>query len=176
MRVNINNSEELKNELVRLCRLRKEQEMYLGDQYTFLKHKLETPSRVVGAIASTIPGVDMVRGLFSSMTGAKKDKNEIAGKSDWLTRATQIGLPFILNRTLLKNSGWLKKSLVLLASEGAAGQVTQDKVSTFIGRIADYVRPKNSKKKHKNIQAFQDSNNPVTGNPDLGVSASSEIY
>ncbi len=171
MRVNINNSEELKNELVRLCRLRKEQEMYLGDQYRLLKHKVEAPSRVIGAVASTIPGVDMVRGFFASMTGSKKNKNVSAGKSDWLTKATQIGLPLILNRTILKNSGWLKKSLVLLASEGAAGQVTQDKISSFVGRIADFVRPSKSKKKHNKIKAIDEQENP-----NFGIPADSETF
>jgi len=37
------------------------------------------------------------------------------------------------------------------------------------------VRPKKSKKKHKNIQAFQDSNTAIN-NPDFTVSPSSEIY
>jgi hypothetical protein len=171
MKVNINNSEELKCELVRLSRLRREQELYLGDQYKLLKNKVQTPSRVVGAIASSIPGVDLVKGLFSSFG---KDKNEAAfsnGKSDWLTKITQLALPLVLNRTLLKNSGWLKKSLVLLASEGTVGQINKDNVSSFVGKIADYIRPKKSKKKHKNIKPI-DEQDPVN----FGIPPDSETY
>jgi hypothetical protein len=74
MKVNINNAEELKSELVRLSRLRREQELYLGDQYKIIKNKVQTPSRIVGAVASNLPGVSLVKGLFSSFT---KDKSQV---------------------------------------------------------------------------------------------------
>jgi hypothetical protein len=171
MRVNINNSEELKNELLRLNRLRKEQEVYLGDQYRLLKNKVQTPARVLGAVTSSVPGVGLVKSLFSSFSKSKTSEEVIGNKSDWLTKATQLALPFLLNKTLLKNSGWLKKSLVLLASEGAAGQINKDKINSFVGRIADYIRPKKSKKKHKNIRGIdeQDSAN-------FGIPPDSETY
>ena len=172
MKVNINNSEDLKNELVRLSRLRKEQEIYLVDQYKLLKHKVEAPSRVIGAVASTIPGVSLVKGLFSSFGDVKKLKNKGGGKSDWLTKVTQIGLPLILNRTMLKNSGWLKKSLVLLASEGAAGQVTKDNVSSFMGKIANFIRPDKSKKKHKKVKSLEEEQ----VSPNFGIPPDSESY
>ena len=169
---NINNSAELKNELVRLSRLRKEQEMYLGDQYKLLQHKVKAPVRVISTIASSIPGVGLIQGLFSSFTDAKKPAQAANEKPDWLTKVTQIGLPLILNRTLLKNSGWLKKTLVLLASEGAAGQVTKDKVSSFVGKIADFVRPGKSKKKHKNVKGFEEEERAE----DFGVPPDNETY
>lgn len=170
MRVNINNSEELKNELVRLCRLRREQEGYLDDQYKLLKNKVQAPSRIFGAVASTIPGVDLVRGMFSSL--GKKQSAENHSNADWMTKATKYVLPLVLNRTLLKKSGWLKKSLVLLASEGAAGQINKDKVSNFIGRMAEYIRPNKSKKRHKKIKAIDEQEDPNFGIPPL----SSETY
>lgn len=169
MRANINNSEELKNEIVRLCRLRKEQESYLNDQYKLLKNKAQAPSRFLGAVASTIPGVNLVTGLFSSM--GSKSNGKVDNKADWLTRATQFALPLVLNRTLLKNSGWLKKSLVLLASEGAVGQINKDKISNFVGRVADYIRPKKSKKKHNKIKAIDEEEND-----NFGIPADSETY
>ena len=172
MKVNINNTKELKHELVRLSRLRREQEAYLGDQYKVLKSKVEAPSRIFNAVTSNIPGVGVVKGLFSSIGDVKKSKASAGEKSDWLTKATRIVLPFILNRTLLKNSGWLKKSLVLLASEGAVGQINQDKVSSFVGKIADYIRPKKAKKKHKKMKGIdeeEDSNY-------FGIPPESETY
>ena len=143
----------------------------MGDQYNLLKNKVQTPTRILGAVTSSIPGVGLVKGLFSSLSKSKDVVGDTSAKSDWLTKATQLVLPLVLNRTLLKNSGWLKKSLVLLASEGAAGQINKDKVNNFVGRIADYIRPKKSKKKHKNIRAIdeQDSAN-------FGIPPDSETY
>lgn len=171
MKVNINNAEELKSELVRLSRLRREQELYLGDQYKIIKNKVQTPSRIVGAVASNLPGVSLVKGLFSSFT---KDKSQVEfsdGKSDWLTKITKLALPLVLNRTLLKNSGWLKKSLVLLVSEGAVGQINKDNVNSFVGKIADYIRPKKSKKKHKNIKPIEEQDTV-----NFGIPPDSETY
>lgn len=165
MKVNINNSEDLKSELLRLSRLKKEQELYLGDQYKLLRHKIAAPSRVIGAVASAIPGVGLVKGLFSSIGDSQKTKTSSNGKSDWLTKITQIGLPLVLNRTMLKNSGWLKKTLVLLASEGAAGQVTKDNVSSWVGKLANFVRPNKSKKKHKKVKPLEEEEVPSFGFP-----------
>lgn len=157
MRVNINNSEELKNELLRLSRLRREQELYLGDQYQLLKNKVKTPSRILGALTSGLPGMSLIKGLFSSPTNSGLGGvNHTGNKSDWLTKVTRIALPFVLNKTLLKNSGWLKKTLVILASEGAAGQISKDNVSSFVGKIADYIRPKKSKKKHRKVKSIDE--------------------
>jgi len=171
MKVNINNAEELKSELVRLSRLRREQELYLGDQYKILKNKVQTPSRIVGAVASNLPGVSIIKGLFSSLGKDKSHLDFTNGKSDWLTKITKLALPLILNRTLLKNSGWIKKSLVLLASEGAVGQINKDKVNSFVGKIADYIRPKKSKKKHKDIKPIDDQ-----GAVNFGIPPDSETY
>lgn len=172
MKVNINNTEELKIELVRLSRLKKEQESYLGDQYKLLKNKVETPSRVINAVASNMPGVSLIKGLFSSVTASKSTEHNSHEKSDWLNKATRIGLPLLLNRTLLKNSGWLKKSLVLLASEGAVGQINQDKISSFVGKITDYIRPKKSKKKHKKIKGLEEEQDTQN----FGIPPESETY
>jgi len=171
MKVNINNAEELKSELVRLSRLRREQELYLGDQYKIIKNKVQTPSRIVGAVASNLPGVSLVKGLFSSFTKDKSQVDFSDGKSDWLTKITKLALPLVLNRTLLKNSGWLKKSLVLLASEGAVGQINKDNVNSFVGKIADYIRPKKSKKKHKNIKPIDEQDTV-----NFGIPPDSETY
>lgn len=145
MSIKINNITDLKGEIARLTALKAEQEAYLSNQYTLLRRKVEMPSRVLGALVSSVPGVDMVRGLFSSSA-----KGIASGKSDWLTSTLRLGLPLVLNRTLLKKAGWLKKTLVLLASERAAGQINQDKVGSAISTVADFIRPKKKKKKKHN--------------------------
>lgn len=154
MSVKINNITELRNEIARQKRLKAEQEAYLSNQYTLLRKKVETPSRILGLVASSVPGLDMVKGLFS----ASVSRNKASESSDWLTNTLRVGLPLVLNRTLLKKAGWLKKSLVLLASERAAGEINQDRVGTAISKIADLIRPnkKKEKKKHNQIAAFDD--------------------
>lgn len=172
MKAKINNIDELRLEINRLNALKKEQEAYLSNQYTLLKRKVETPARVFGAITSSIPGVDFVKGLVSS-AGSLSGKENTGNKKDWLTRGIQLGLPFFLNRTLLKNSGWLKKSLVLLASETAAGQVTQDKVGSAISKVADFIRPKKKKKKHKDVLPFEEQGQDIVN---FGIPPDSETY
>lgn len=170
MKRQIHNIEDLKLEITRLNQLKNEQESYLTDQFHLLKKKVEAPARIMGAITSSIPGVDLVKGLFSSMgTG---EKSTSGSKKDWLTRTVQLALPMVLNRTFLRNSGWLKKALVLLASETAAGQVTQDKVGSAISKIADFVRPKRKKKKHKAVPPLDEDEDAFN----FGIPPDSETY
>lgn len=173
MKARINNITELKLEIARLNQLKKEQEGYLIDQYQLLKNKIEAPARFVGAVTSSIPGVDLVKGIFSSFgSGAKSGA---ANQSDWLGRAVQLGLPLVLNRTFLRHSSWFKKALVLLASETAAGRITQDKVGSVLSKITDFVRPKKkSKKKHRDIAPLSDEEQQDAFN--FGVPPDSETY
>lgn len=143
MSVNITNVRELTAEIARLKAEKKEQEAFLQQQYDLFCHKLETPVRVAKMLASKVPGVAAIRGLASGISGAGKSN----GKGDWLTRGLQLGLPLVLNRTLLKNAGWLKKGLVLLASETAASQVNQNRVSAVVDRITNFIKPKKKKQK-----------------------------
>lgn len=155
MKAKISNITELRQEIARLNQLKKEQEDYLSEQYQLLKHKVEAPARFVGAVTSSIPGVDFMKGVFSAFGGGAKSGT--TSQTDWLGRAVQLGLPLVLNRTFLRHSSWFKKALVLLASETAAGQITQDKVGSVLSKITDFVRPKKkSKKKHRDIAPLAD--------------------
>ncbi len=144
MRNRISNITDLQAEIARLKVQKKEQELFLINQYQLLKHKVETPARIFNMVASNVPGVDMVKGIFSTI-GSKNT----SGKSDWLTKTLQLGLPLVLNKTLLRNAGWLKKGLVLLASETAAREVNQASVSSVIDKITAFIKPKKKKKKEK---------------------------
>ncbi|MVZ66285.1 hypothetical protein GQF61_10485 [Sphingobacterium sp. DK4209] len=144
MRIKISNITDLQSEIARLKGKKKEQERFLVDQYQLLKHKVEAPARIFNMVVSNVPGVDMVKGLVSGIGSLKGTK-----KSDWLTKTVQLGLPLVLNRTLLRNAGWLKKGLVLFASETAAREVNQTTVSSIIDKITSFVKPKKKKKKDK---------------------------
>ncbi|ERJ57788.1 hypothetical protein [Sphingobacterium paucimobilis] len=174
MKSKINNIEDLRVEIARLSQLKKEQECYLADQYLLLKHKVEAPARLINTLTSSIPGVDFVKGLFSAFGGGGATKVGAADQSNWMARALQLGLPLILNRTFLKNSGWLKKAIVLLASDSAVAQVTQGKVSSLASKLAKFVRPKKSKKKHKDIAPLEELESQDVVN--FGIPPDSETY
>lgn len=163
----IKNLAELKAEIARVELLKIEQERYLVDQYTLLKHKIEAPRRFFGAITSAIPGGNVVKNVVSAVGKASRSEG-----GDWLTRVLQIGTPFVLNSTVLRNAGWLKKALVMLASETAIGQVNQDKVSGFVSKLSNFIRPGRRKKKQKkDIPAVIEDESP-----DFGLPPNSETY
>ncbi len=134
-----------------------EQEDFLKNQYALLKHKVETPVRVANMLMNRVPGVSTIKGLVQGIGDVTNKSN----KSDWLTKTLQLGLPLVLNKTLLKNAGWIKKGLVLLASETAAKNVNQDNVSSWIGKITDMIKPKKKKKKNKVEAPMGEVINPV---------------
>ena len=137
----IRNLQELKAEISRLKALKNEQEVYLKTQFTLLNNKIEAPIRFFNSLKDNIPGVNIIQQLFS------KSNNP---DSDWLTKTLRIGVPFIMNRLFLKNTGVLKKALMLLLSERAVGQINQDKLSGLISKLTSFIRPK--KKKNKGAQ------------------------
>ncbi len=144
-RSSITNIDELAAEISRLKAKKTEQEQFLGNQYQLLKHKIEAPSRILNMVFNRVPGVSAVKGLISGIGEVTSGKH----KGDWLTKTLQVGLPLVLNKTVLKNSGWIKKGLVLLASETAASQVNQSSVSSVIGKLTELIKPKKKKKKVK---------------------------
>lgn len=132
----IKNLDDLRLEIARLKALTKEQEEYLSDQYRLFNDKLAAPAHFVKSLTSWIPGADLVKNLFA------KGKNE----EDWLSKSLRIGLPVVLNRFFLRKAGLLKRTLVTLLSQQAAGALNKDRVSTVINQVADFIRPKKQSK------------------------------
>lgn len=141
---------DLKAEIARLTLRKMEQEAYLSDQYRLLNKKINGPIRFFNNLVSYVPGTGVLKGVVSgvrqTVTGNNKD-------ADWLTKALSLAAPFILNSTLLKKSGWLKKALVLIASEKAVGQINQNSISNVISKVTSFISPKNKKKKKKVVVA-----------------------
>ena len=155
----INNLNDLQAEIARLHVRQREQESYLCDQYQLLKNKVEAPFRLIRRITAHVPGAGMLKGVTSSISKAVQSKD-----ADWLTRLLQVGAPIVLNSTLLRRAGWMKKALVLVASETAIGQVNQDKVSGLLNKVTAFLKPK--KKKRKKKATHED----VLGtNPDIAI-------
>src|SRR5690606_21206162 len=96
--------------IARLRVLKYEQERYIGDQLNLLEDKFQAP----------LDFFDRITSFFS----AAKDNTAFAGTgfhSDWVTNSLKVGLPFIFNKIFFRKAGIIKKSLLLLASQQAAG-------------------------------------------------------
>ncbi|MGE8293885.1 MAG: hypothetical protein ACN6ON_19490, partial [Sphingobacterium sp.] len=89
------------------------------------------------------------------------------------TKTLRIGVPFVMNRLFLKNSGMLKKALMLLLSERAVGQINQDKISGLIGKLSNFIRPKKKKKKASQIEGDDTIKDEVN---EYGIPSYSETY
>lgn len=160
----IRNLKELKEEIARLKELKNEQEAYLKAQFTLFNNKIEAPIRFFNSLKNNIPGVNIVQQLF-----AKSNNPD----SDWLTKTLRIGVPFIMNRLFLKNTGVLKKALMLLLSERAVGQINQDKISGLISKLTNFIRPKKKKKKGVQIEGEPAIKDEVN---EYGIPSYSETY
>lgn len=128
---------DLRLEIARLKALSKEQERYLGDQYQLFSEKVAAPVRFVKSLATWVPGVNFAKGVFEK---GKKDE-------DWLSKALRIGLPVVLNRFFLRKAGFIKRALVTLLSQQAAGAINKDTVASLISKVADFVRPPASRRR-----------------------------
>ena len=133
----IKNLSDLRLEIARLKTLTREQERYLGDQYQLLSEKVAAPARFIKSLATWAPGVNFTKGLFEK---GKKDE-------DWLSRALRIGLPVVLNRFFLRKAGFIKRALVTLLSQQAAGALNKDTVAGLISKVAEFIRPSASRNK-----------------------------
>ncbi|MND57323.1 hypothetical protein D3C87_599840 [compost metagenome] len=160
----IRNLQELKTEIARLKELKNEQEAYLKTQFTLFNNKIEAPIRFFNSLKNNIPGVNIIQQLFAKSSNPD---------SDWLTKTLRIGVPFVMNRLFLKNSGMLKKALMLLLSERAVGQINQDKISGLIGKLSNFIRPKKKKKKASQIEGDDTIKDEVN---EYGIPSYSETY
>lgn len=146
----IKNLDDLRLEIARLKTLAKAQEDYLSDQYHLFNDKIAAPVRFAKSLLSWVPGVDLAKGLF-----AKGNKDE-----DWLSKGLRIGLPVILNRLFLRKAGFIKRILVTLLSQQAAGALNKDHIVSLVGKVADFIRPSKKgmkKPRHKDYGIPPDS-------------------
>src|SRR5690606_17548441 len=136
---NITNVDELRAEISRLTLLQKEQESYLSDQFILLQDKIESPIRVFNKLTSWFPKISNDLNSFSGATDS----------SDWLTNALRVGLPFLFNKVLFRKAGFIKKALLLIATQKMAGGINQEKITKIIDKVTDIIRPKSQKSNKK---------------------------
>lgn len=141
----IRNKQDLKLEIQKLNQIKLQQEAYLTDQYLLLKQKVNAPLRVVNKFLDFVPGADFAKGLLSF-----KNYKNIDQEKDWLSKGFRIALPFFLNKTILRKSGWIKKALILIASDGVIGKLNKDKIANVVEKLSNFIVPKKKKKRKKN--------------------------
>src|SRR5690606_7043263 len=147
----INNLTELRAEIHRLKTFQKEQENYLSDQYRLLEQKVEAPFKFISGLFSWLPGYSVIPGSANVKAG-----------EDWITRSLRLGLPYVLNRFLFRKAGIVKKLLVTILSQQAAGALNKDRISGLISKVSELIRPKNKRKN--------------TAHQDYGIPPDSETY
>ena len=153
-KVQIHNLAELQSEIRRLKMVKKEQGEFLSNQYALFNHKIETPMRVMRSLKSNVPGLDFVQKLVSK----NKDQN-----ADWLTKLLRLSVPFVMNKFLLRKSSVFKKTLMLLISERAIGQINVDSISSLVGSVSSLfssdTKTKKKKSKKKAVPVVEDEVN-----------------
>lgn len=135
----IRNVDELRAEISRLKLLQKEQESYLSEQFILLQDKIESPIRFFNKLTSWFPKMN---NNLSSL--GSTDSN-----SDWVTNSLRVGLPFLFNKVLFRKAGFIKKALLLIATQKMAGGLNQDKIAKVVDKITDIIRPKSKKGKRQ---------------------------
>lgn len=147
----IHNIGELREEIARLKILKLQQEVYLEDQFNHLHHKMEAPIRLYERITSFFPSAK--EAFFPEMKSAS---------SDWVTNSLRVALPFIFNKLLFRKAGFIKKGLLLLASQQAAGFLNKNRLAEIIDKITSLIQPSKKEKKIKET--------------DYGIPPDSETY
>jgi hypothetical protein len=128
---------DLKNEIYRLQGLEREK----GEA---LKKKFNSPMHAISSIYS----------LFSNPDHQEADKDGGIFKQDLFGILSRVILPFTLNKTLFRNSGFIVKTLVGLVSQKASHYISEDTVDgaldTAKGLFGKFIHLfEGSKKKNK---------------------------
>jgi len=141
METAIRNLSDLKNEISRLKRVEEEQRTAIGQRFS-------SPSAAFATIYS----------LFSSSADADGSKKGIF-HMDYVGLLSRILVPFTLNKTLFRNSGFIVKALVGLVSQKASGYISEDSVTTLWDKaksaISHFTHKSHEKtRKHKSAPSF----------------------
>jgi len=105
----IRNSWELREEIVRLRALEKEQALAIRQRFS-------SPAAVFSTVYS----------LFPKPAPGEKSTNIF--NQDFVSILSRFLLPLTLNKTIFKNSGFIVKTLVGLVSQKASGYINEDSV------------------------------------------------
>jgi len=118
----INNTNDLKAEIVRLRLLKEEQKEAIAARFS-------SPSAIFHTALSVFPK-------------SAGNKNSIFNQ-DIVSMLSRVLLPMVLNKTLFRNSGFLMKTLVGLVSQKASGFINEDSVTGLWEKVRSLFDKKN---------------------------------
>jgi hypothetical protein len=119
MDIAIRNGKELQEEILRLKELRQVHSEALRERF-------KTPKSFFSTVISMFPA---------------------AVRPNYVGMASRIIVPFVLNRTLFRNSGFLIRGLVGLVSQKAAGYITEESIEGGLEKLISLVG-KDSRDRH----------------------------
>ena len=136
MRTKIQNSDDLRSEILRLRTIRSEIEGDLKIETDRITNRFRIPLMLFGKVN------DWVSPMF------KSGRNEAGGlNQDWVSSKFRIGLPIVLNKFIFPKSGFLLKSLVELLSQGTSKTVNKDVLTDLINKLSDWIKSSKRKKR-----------------------------
>jgi hypothetical protein len=113
----VKNIDDLHSEIIRLEKLKQEQEMDL-------KHRFNSPSAILSAAMTLFPK--------SPAGGASASR---LFNTDIVNLFSRLVVPLTLNKTLFKNSNFLVKTLVGLLSQKASNYISEDSVHSVWDKV-----------------------------------------
>jgi len=119
MDIPVKNIFDLQAEIIRLEKVKQEQEMVL-------KQRFSSPSAIFASVRSIFP---------QSPGGEQGGGASSLFSPDIIGLISRFVLPLALNKTLFKNSGFIVKTLVGLASQKASSYISEDSVTSVWGRV-----------------------------------------
>ncbi len=141
METEITNLAQLKARIAFLEIKKIDDEIYFDQKFELIKNKIKHPFNFVKDMISSAA-------FGGKMTGV--------GKSDWATSIGRIFFPLLLNKTLLKNSGVIMKTLVSFVSQKAINYslFNKDVLSGWIDNVTNFVKAKTHKEKRYGIDDY----------------------
>jgi hypothetical protein len=141
----IRNISDLQNEIARLKELEHE-------QGTVLKQRFSSPTAIFASVYS----------LFSGSSGSDGATKSSIFDQDFIGLLSRILLPFTLNKTLFRNSGFIVKALVGLVSQKASHFINEESVTNIWDKAKSMFAHFTGKKDeepaaHKGVPSFSET-------------------
>jgi len=150
----ITNIDELRVRIAILKLHSAEQEVYFSQTINKISRAINHP-------------ISFVKTLFS--LGVNKEESDDQG--DWVTNLAKIALPYLLNHTILKKSGFVMKSLISFISLNLinAKNINQNVLATWLDKLMIWVEKTREKRR-------QNQSNDFGIPPDSETSSGKPVY
>ncbi|MFC5284175.1 hypothetical protein [Pedobacter alpinus] len=141
MDLEIRNIDDLRAKIALLKIKKQEDEIYLNQKYISVKEKLTSP-------------FSFVKNLFISNRSFSQPSSPL--KADFVTSLGRILIPLFLNKTILRNRGFLFKTIVSLISQKTINSsvFNKDVLSNWIDKATGFVKSKTKKEKRYGIDDY----------------------